>query len=82
MGVLAMLVAFEAAAQIPTEMPFSRTVFNPWDGFTAVIGDADNDSLPEFLGTRRDPAGNIVDWPAGAMGVSALFRSTGWRPTR
>jgi hypothetical protein len=60
-------------AQTITEMSFTRTVFTPWDGFKATVGEPNNDSKRAFLGVRQDSDGNVVLWPATSMGVSTLF---------
>lgn len=61
-------------AQAPaTELSFTRTIFTPWDGFKATVGEPNNDSKRAFLGTRQDADGNLVLWPADAMGVASFF---------
>ena len=70
----AVLICSGASAQTTvTEISFSRTIFGPWDGFKASVGEPNNDSARAFLGTRKDPDGNLILWPADAMGVSSLF---------
>jgi hypothetical protein len=67
------LVCCAAFAQTTTELAFTRTIFTPWDGFKATVGEPNNDSKRAFLGTRQDSDGNLVLWPADAMGVTAFF---------
>jgi hypothetical protein len=62
-----------AAQPTVTELPFIRTIFTPWDGFKATVGEPNNDGKRAFLGTRQDSDGNLVLWPAAAMGVSSFF---------
>src|SRR6266567_3270639 len=69
----AVLFSLAAAAQTATEISFIRNVLDPWDGFTAVIGDANNNAKLEFLGARNDSAWKLAYWPADAKGVSSLF---------
>src|SRR5437667_10299707 len=64
-----------ALAQVSTEISLIRTVFTPWDGFKATVGEPSNDSKRAFLGVKQETDGNILRWPSAAMGVSNLFAS-------
>ena len=69
----AAIVTSVAGAQTQTEISLTQTLFAPWEGFRATIGEPANDSRRAFLGAKRDANGNLVHWPADAMGVSSLF---------
>ena len=70
-----MLLAGTAAGQpyTYTEISLQPTVFSRWEGFRATVGEPSNDNRRAFLGTKQDANGNLVHWPADAMGVSSLF---------
>src|SRR5205809_7098503 len=62
-----------AAAQTTADISIARTLFTPWEGFRATVGEPTDDSRRAVLGTKQDASGNIVHWSSDVMGVSSLF---------
>jgi len=73
LAVLAALSFCAARSQTTTEISFAPTLYAPWEGFRATVGEPRNDSRRAFLGTQWDASGNLIQWPADSMGVSSLF---------
>jgi hypothetical protein len=73
MAAAAAIFSCAAPAQTTTETAFARTLFTPWEGFRATVGEPTNDSRRAFLGTKQGASGDVLHWSADAMGVSSLF---------